>query len=214
MATGIELAAFIKKAIAGREEAKFEFMLTVDDALKTMRIYGDFLGLSCEDMSYLKISDIIGYSRGSMSGATSSRLCKTISYRRKRYELTQALRLPDVLVDYQDFHGFVMRAGKPNFVTKKRIVAQVILVEEFRPEIELAGKLVAIRAADPGFDWIFGHRIAGLITEYGGVASHMAIRAAEFGLPSAIGCGSVIFESVVHARQIDLDCSNERILPA
>ena len=90
-----------------------------------------------------------------MSGATSSRLCKTISYRRKRYELTQALRLPDVLVYYQDFHGFVMRAGKPNFVTKKRIVAQVILVEEFRPEIELAGKLVAIRAADPGFDWIF-----------------------------------------------------------
>ena len=210
----LELAGFIKKAIAGREEAKFNFMKTVDEALKTMIIAGQFLGLSREDMAYLKISDIIGYSRGSMSGATASRLAKTVSYNRKRHELTQALRLPDVLLGPQDFQGFVMRAGKPNFVTKKRIVGQVILVEEFCAGIELNGQIVAIRAADPGFDWIFGHGIVGLVTEYGGIASHMAIRAAEFGIPSAIGCGSIIFESIAKAEQVDLDCANERIFTA
>ena len=35
----------------------------------------------------------------------------------------------------------------------------------------------------------FFHKIKGLITKYGGANSHMAIRAAEIGLPSVIGVG-------------------------
>ena len=68
-----------------------------------------------------------------------------------------------------------------------------------------------IRAADPGYDWIFGHEIAGLITQYGGVASHMAIRAAEFGLPAAIGCGEVIFERLRNMSWIELDCASKTV---
>ena len=67
------------------------------------------------------------------------------------------------------------------------------------------------RAADPGYDWIFSHSIAGLITEYGGVASHMAIRAAEFGLPAAIGCGEIIFDRLRCARLIELDCTSKKV---
>ena len=53
--------------------------------------------------------------------------------------------------------------------------------------------------------------IKGLITKYGGVASHMAIRAAEFQVPAAIGCGESIFAGVEGARVIDLDCESESV---
>ena len=49
-----------------------------------------------------------------------------------------------------------------------------------------------IENADPGFDWIFGSKILGLITKYGGVNSHMAIRCAELEIPVAIGCGEQV----------------------
>ena len=56
--------------------------------------------------------------------------------------------------------------------------------------------------------WIFSHDILGLITQYGGANSHMAIRCAEFGLPAAIGCGERTFELMASARQVELNCAD------
>ena len=64
--------------------------------------------------------------------------------------------------------------------------------------------------ADPGFDWIFCHGIAGLITQYGGANSHMAIRCAELGIPAAIGIGSKLYEGLKEGR-IMLNCQKESI---
>ena len=59
----------------------------------------------------------------------------------------------------------------------------------------------------PGYDWVFAHAIAGLVTKYGGVNSHMAIRCAEFGIPVAIGCGEQRFEALLKSSRLSLDCS-------
>ena len=91
------------------------------------------------------------------------------------------------------------------------MIAPPVLLEDRSAGVELRGQIVLIRAADPGYDWIFGHEIAGLITQYGGVASHMAIRAAEFGLPAAIGCGELMFGRLRAARLIELDCVNRKV---
>ena len=72
---------------------------------------------------------------------------------------------------------------------------------------EIGGAIVLIEYADPGFDWIFGQDIAGLVTKYGGANSHMAIRCAEFGLPAAIGCGGRLFERLSGASVIELNCA-------
>jgi len=72
--------------------------------------------------------------------------------------------------------------------------------------------LIAIESADPGYDWIFSRNPAGLITKYGGVASHMAIRCAEVGLPAAIGLGELIFEKLFTKSKINIDCQNETII--
>ena len=66
-------------------------------------------------------------------------------------------------------------------------------------------------ALDHGFDWIFGHKILGLVTKYGGVNSHMAIRCAELGIPAAIGCGEQKFETLKSHKIICLDCSASNI---
>ncbi len=77
---------------------------------------------------------------------------------------------------------------------------------------DLKNTIVMIENADPGYDWIFSRNIAGLITKYGGVASHMAIRCGELGLPGAIGCGETLFEKLSTSNKILLDCENEQIV--
>ena len=48
----------------------------------------------------------------------------------------------------------------------------------------------------------FSYPIAGLITAWGGVNSHMAIRAGELGLPSVIGAGEVLYRRWSKANRL------------
>ena len=66
--------------------------------------------------------------------------------------------------------------------------------------------------ADPGYDWLFTKNFKGLITKYGGVASHMSIRCSEVGIPAAIGCGEVLYEKMMRASEVMLDCKNQQII--
>ena len=78
--------------------------------------------------------------------------------------------------------------------------------------LNLKNKIVLIENADPGYDWIFTRNPSGLITKYGGVASHMAIRCSELGLPAAIGCGEILFDKLLNSKEIILDCQNMQII--
>jgi len=44
------------------------------------------------------------------------------------------------------------------------------------------------------------------------VASHMAIRCAELGLPAAIGCGEILFNKLKMSSKINLNCKDKDIL--
>ena len=76
---------------------------------------------------------------------------------------------------------------------------------------KLDKKIIVIESADPGYDWIFTYKIAGLITKFGGVNSHMAIRCREFDIPAAIGCGEYLYNKIVSSRKVVLDCSTYKI---
>ena len=78
--------------------------------------------------------------------------------------------------------------------------------------MDIKNKIVIIKNADPGYDWIFSHEIAGLVTAYGGVNSHMAIRCAEFAIPAVIGVGEDRFSRMIKLKRIKIDCKNKRII--
>ena len=97
----------------------------------------------------------------------------------------------------------------PNFVTMKSVVGKVV-DEHCAPE-DLSGSVLMIPSADPGYDWIFSHEVGGFITMYGGVNSHMAIRAAELGIPAVIGAGQTMYAQWSKVQVLEVDCSNKQV---
>ena len=94
----------------------------------------------------------------------------------------------------------------------QKILAPIQVLSSYEiDKSKLENCIVVIESADPGFDWIFTQKIAGLITKYGGANSHMAIRCAEFNIAAAIGCGEQIFERVIKSKIVELDCSGGKI---
>jgi len=197
------LLEYIATAIQGREQSKFAFTRAISNALKLISVWGEKQGLDRDDLSYLNIDLLkgapdIGQLRGEIAAARDS------------YTLTRALRLPHVILDASDIDIVRLPLGQPTFVTGKTVTAPGHLLKQMDGR-QIDDKIVLIESADPGFDWIFSHRVLGLITKFGGANSHMAIRCAEFGLPAAIGCGERLFETLCKANTIELNAAARRV---
>jgi hypothetical protein len=205
------LIDFLVAAIAGRERAKFEFMKSLDAVLECTAKLGELLEFDRNQLSFLPVEDLLRLSTNSFTRADRAQLRRTVTFHEKRWAATRAIRLPDLVCYAKDVLAFRSEAWRANFVTRTCVSGRAFWLDDMDPRPDLAGAIVITRAADPGYDWIFAHGIAGLVTQYGGVASHMAIRAAEFGLPAAIGCGALTIDSLRGARMIELDCAAERV---
>lgn len=207
------LLKYVSDAIAGREYGKFVFTRSVSAVLELIANYGESHGLSREEMSHVPFQIIqeIGWATG----------CKTIEERLRRvadenatyHAITSSIRLPQVLYDEAGVHVVPFQISHPNFITSKKISAEIVDLSHNSTSPQLTRRIVLIENADPGYDWIFSQSIAGLVTKYGGVNSHMAIRCAEFGIPAAIGCGEQRFDMLTKASRISLDCAVGLIMP-
>jgi hypothetical protein len=197
---------FIVEGVRERERAKFLFTRNLSDALTCLKTWGAAVGLSPEELSFADVQ-ALRESYGS-AGDPVDLFCGAIHAGREAYEVTAATCLPAVITDPADVWTFHTRPATPSFVTRR--VARGPVVTELNPS-DLAGAIVLIPNADPGFDWIFTHGVAGLITAYGGVNSHMAIRAAELDLPAVIGAGEQQFDDWARAGALKLDCANRRV---
>ena len=74
------------------------------------------------------------------------------------------------------------------------------------------GKIVFIQSADPGYDFVFSKNIAGLVTEFGGANSHMAIRCAELGIPAVIGVGESRYCEWSRWSMLEVDCVKRQVI--
>ena len=113
--------------------------------------------------------------------------------------------------DFEIIHSYTSR---PDFITNSLTRGELINLDtiDVKDYNIVSGRIVLLEKADPGYDWIFSKEIKGLITRFGGAASHMAIRSAEFGIPAAIGCGEIIFKDIKDKQVIELDCMNKKII--
>ena len=199
---------FLKNAIEGRESVKFEFSKLLSYAIELISELGAYYGIDKEDMAHLDIENILTLYSSLYSKSPKLRFIDEIKRHKAEYELTLALKLPPLLYSPKQVYSFFTQLSIPNFITQKSITAPVA----FENDKDLKGKIVLIKAADPGYDYLFSKQIAGLITCYGGANSHMAIRASELALPSVIGVGEDKFNQLCNAKKLRIECGSEQIL--
>ena len=122
------------------------------------------------------------------------------------------IKLPDVITSSSDIFQFTQDLNKENYVTNLQVDSSIYLfqnnIKKFNPK-KIIDKIVFIENADPGYDFIFTYKIKGLITQYGGANSHMAIRCLELSVPAIIGIGSSEFENLKKSSLIEVDCEQK-----
>jgi len=209
-----QLVNYANQAIANREYVKFVFTKTLSDALSEVMRWGGLHGLSRDDLSYLTWPDISDslfvpiiddIDRHYLAKAEEARISLSSAH---------ALKLGHIITAVRDIYVATLNRSVPNFVGLGTATSKVIELEANTPtSINIKGHIVCIENADPGFDWIFTKSPAALITRFGGANSHMAVRCAEFGLPAAIGCGDQIYQRVIQAGSVELNCAEKILRP-
>ena len=208
-ADALQMFDFLNSAIEGREYAKFVFTRTLSDIIELFALLGQKYGYSREDMAYSDIKTV-------MSAYTScddidTLLQENIISGKNNYKRTSSLTLPPLISSEGQLVCFFMPDDEPNYITQKSCTAAVLNISDGLGDRDIDGKIVMIKSADPGFDWVFSHKIAGFITAYGGANSHMAIRAAELSIPAVIGVGEKRFAQYCSAKALAIDCANRNI---
>lgn len=178
------------RAIQGREQAKFVFTKHLSNLLENIAD----CNYTREQLSFVSLHDLDNPLLAEISGQN-----------KQTYEWMRELVIGPIIRDISDVHVVPTYRAVPNFITDKTVEAEIVFVQAHTDQVDLQGKIACIESADPGFDWLFGKGIVGLITRFGGVNSHMSIRCAEFGLPAAIGCGEMLFTQAVNAHTVVLD---------
>ncbi|EGR2427794.1 TPA: PEP/pyruvate-binding domain-containing protein [Vibrio cholerae] len=207
-----QLESFMRSAIEGREKAKFIFSRSLSKALDGIVIWGEKNKLSRQELAELPITYLLSFlDQKIMSYEQSDILRSQAKINKSERMLSQACELPPLITSEQDFLFFTLNESHPNYISSKKVCALVFNLKNHTKELNVKDKIVMIPQADPGYDWLFGQGIAGLITMYGGANSHMAIRSAEFGLPAAIGIGENLYRRLSQAYKLELDPSNSLI---
>jgi glutamine kinase len=206
-----DLLNYIREATIAREYAKFVFTRSVSDMLEIIANFSEKNGLTREEISHVPINSILEIVKSSGEKSIEEQLRNISILENEKHQVSLSIRLPQLLTDQQGIHIVPFQVSHPNFITQKKVTALCIILQSDIDKHSLEDKIVVIESADPGFDWIFSQKIAGLITKYGGTNSHMAIRCAEFNIPAAIGCGEQRFESIIKSSKVRLDCAAQLI---
>lgn len=209
-----KLLDYAKLAIAEREHVKFIFTRALSNALAMLVEWGSQNGISRDDLSYLEWSEIVKSLSHPIMDDPDRHYIAQADVARKKYSACHAFKLAHLISAPRDIYVATQNRSKPNFVGLQHTIGQPIFLDSnSATSIELQDKIVCIQNADPGFDWIFTKKPAALVTQFGGANSHMAIRCTELGLPAAIGCGEQIFERIITARTIEINCEQKIIRP-
>lgn len=205
---------YMRRAVAGREYGKLVFTRNLSDALECLARWGESMGYTREDVSYLSLHEILESLISPIESEAREHFDSLIERGRKLCELACSFRFNYLIRSPRDLYVVPQHRSAPNFITCDRVEGRVAMVNSHcQDTADIAGRIVCIENADPGFDWIFTKGIAGLVTKYGGANSHMAIRCAEFGLPAAIGCGEMLFERISSASHCEVNACDNVLRP-
>jgi hypothetical protein len=195
---------FLKKGIQYREYSKFIFTKSIDFIFDEIKFLSKRNSINITKFSHLNIKMIKELYYNLNNRDMKNLLEDNIKENMKDFEFNQFIELPQVIINPNDVFYFNEKNSKPNFFGNNIAENKVYFIDgnNFK---NIDNKIICIRGADPGYDFIFDHKISGLITEYGGANSHMSIRCSELDIPAAIGVGSVSFNEIISSKKVFLD---------
>ncbi len=207
------LLNFIEETTKLRESFKFEFTKNLSFALELLVDVGRQLGFERAKLSNLSIESLMCVTPSTAIPDIIDLWSSQINGKYQNDVIYDYITLPSLIFDEKDFEIIHSYTTRPNFITDSLIKGELIDLDSLTVDNydRVSGRVVLLEKADPGYDWIFSKRIAGLITRFGGAASHMAIRCAEFGIPAAIGCGETIYMELKSKYIVELNCREKTI---
>lgn len=210
-----QLFIFIKESIEGREYVKFKFTKVVSEILELIEQLGLRLGIEREEMAYLDISLIKRLYVDLSQEDLFNEFVENIEKNKCQFQYARQIKLPSLIVKPEDIYRYYLLDEEPNYIGMKSVEGDVVKMEEaleYSEKISYREKIVCIQSADPGYDFLFSKGIAGLITEFGGVNSHMAIRCAEMGIPAVIGAGEKRYNFWKKQGRLCIDCIRKKVM--
>ena len=201
-------------AVDSRERIKFEFSKYLSSSLELIADWGYQNSYSRKELSYLSIANL----KEVISSTYNKK--NVLSFFNSEIDRNQRIRnsyksiyKPDLLVDGRELLFDTSLECKPTYVGTKIIEAEILILDNEKKydATNIPGKIILIENADPGYDFIFGFKIAGLITMYGGSNSHMAIRCSELGIPAIIGVGPQTYSDLKNYVIVQIDCNSQKL---
>lgn len=207
---GPDVAGSLAAALMAREWQKFSFTGVLSDALERLAELGSRFDLTRSELRALRLGDILTLT----SSGEVSALRRAVDVASGTEGTERPVQFPDFIAPSAGLRVVEYVDARATYVTSRFVDAPIWRLDGVpdHPSV-VDGHIVAIEAADPGFDWIFTRPVAGLITCYGGSASHMAIRCHELNVAAAIGCGTARFHTLKQGDDVILDCRNGSIVP-
>ena len=101
-----------------------------------------------------------------------------------------------------------MLAGRAAGVGAYEGIARVVHSPADFDRIE-AGDVLVTRSTSPTYNVVLG-RVGGIVTDHGGVLSHAAIVAREFGIPAVVACGNAT-SVIPDSARVRVDAEDGRV---
>jgi len=147
----------------------------------------------CNDVFFLKFEEIGPLARGQ----SAIDIKQVIASRRAEYEKWQAVTPPDLIIGRFDPDRYVPEEVKADAQQLKGLAvspgvvsgkARVILRADDNEQVQ-AGEILVAPFTDPGWTPYFVPA-AGIVMDQGGLLSHGAIIAREYGIPAVVNVGN------------------------
>lgn len=209
-----EFFDFASKSIKGREDAKFFFTKCIDKIFSSLKDLAKELNMNYNDLDYISINTILNSYNNLKVSKLRLEIMNEIKSNKIMSNISDAIKLPDVITDLKDIYYNYETSLKGNYITRLKVTGKVKKITKQalnQKKLKLDNHIVFIENADPGFDFLFSHNIKGLVTKYGGANSHMAIRCMELNIPAVIGLGKLNFNFFSSTNIIEINCNNSTI---
>jgi phosphohistidine swiveling domain-containing protein len=201
----VALQRGFQMAHRARDLGKLAMSVHLSAGLEALARMGESLRLDRDALSWLVVADL---------GTAPATWPARITRRRARHGAESALRMPSLIDADTRLDAVVVPPGQPVYLGRGIVAGPVRRVGLHTcGDDALAGGVLLLERCEPGFDWVFAHAPAALVTAFGGPNAHVALRAHELGIPALLGVGLEALRRMADAQclQIDFDAGWWRV---